>query len=103
MEHQNRERESFLRGKEEHFSDQRVKTELLSSVTVIKTIRYYIKTQIYDIYQICRGEFMFQCHGLISSNCLLCDNKFIFSSVYKVISGRWWGGGGAEDRDQTAV
>ena len=46
---------------------------------------------------------MFQCHDLISSNCLLCDDKFIFSSVYRVISGRWWWGGAAEDSDQTAI
>ena len=72
-----RETESLLREKEQDFSDQRVKTKLLSSVTVIKTVMYYLKTKMYDIHQICR-EFMFQSHDLVSSNCLLCDNKLIF-------------------------
>ena len=72
-----RQTEFLLREKEQDFSDQRVKPKLLSSVTVIKTVMYYLKIQIYDIHQICR-EFMFWSHDLVGSNCLLCDNKFIF-------------------------
>lgn len=72
-----RETESLLREKEQNFSDQRVKPKLFSSVIMIKTVMYYLKTQIYDIHRICR-EFMFWSHDLVSSNCLLCDNKFIF-------------------------
>lgn len=44
--------------------------------------------EIWNIYQICRKEFMFQGRDLISSNWLLFDNEFVVPSIHRVISGR---------------
>lgn len=44
---------------------------------------------------------MFQCHESVSSNCLLCANKFPFPSIHRVII-VGWEEGETDDRLQFA-